>query len=117
MKNAYLFLIFFLLQIPPVLGMHADKEEIEGAYRAYKEDPKKFSKKLEVLKKNKAIRKLSLYHTPFTNIKCFVNLFPKGGESKTLNTTLLALNLDLELDLHDLKKIQKGLNRNLKDIK
>jgi hypothetical protein len=66
------------------------------------------------LKENSALRKLSLYHTSISNVKCFAELFPKGGKKNSLNTTLLVLNLDLKLKLEHLKKIQKGLGRNLK---
>lgn len=65
------------------------------------------------LKSNRALQELSLYDTEIKDITCFTELFPKGGEDKSLNKTLTELKLNYDLNQQHLKKIQKGLNRNL----
>lgn len=85
------------------------------------------------LKKNSTLTRLSLCNTGITNIACFAELFPIGGQKESHNTTLRELKLDFSLKEEDLKilkekrrialeeqypknlkEIQKGLTRNFK---
>lgn len=65
------------------------------------------------LRENTILKRLSLNSAKITKIDCFVELFPKGGDKKSLNKTLVELNLDFIFDQVQFNAIQKGLNRNL----